>query len=149
MALSRDKGLPRYQTIQNEYNLYSRDAFEGAVQDIVIREGMGAITYYGLASGFLTGKYRSAADLGKSQRGEGIGKYLDARGFRILAAMDQVAADTGAALAEIALAWIIAQPGITAPIASATSVAQVESLARGARLTLSSVQIQALTRAGA
>jgi aryl-alcohol dehydrogenase-like predicted oxidoreductase len=149
LDVARDKGLPRYQTLQNEYNLYTRNTFEGAVQDIVLREGMGAITYYGLASGFLTGKYRSTADLGKSPRGEDIGKYLDDLGLRILAALDAVSADTGAALAEIALAWIIAQPGITAPIASATSVRQLESLARGARLTLSPDHLAQLTRAGA
>ena len=146
--LSRDLGLPKYQTLQNEYNLYSRSSYEGAVQDLVLAEGIGAIPYYGLASGFLTGKYRREADLGQSQRGAGVAKYLDARGLRILAAMDQVSGRTGAALAEIALAWIKAQPGITAPIASATSVAQVESLARGARLVLSPDDLAALTQAG-
>jgi len=148
LDLSDTKGLPRYQSLQNEYNLYNRSTFEGPVQDLVIREGIGAITYYGLASGFLTGKYRSAADLSKSQRGEDIGDYLDAKGMRILAAMDEVASHTGASLAEIAIAWIIAQPGITAPIASATSVKQLESLARGARLQLSADDLKALTEAG-
>ncbi len=148
LDLSATRGLPRYQTIQNEYNLYSRGAFEGPVQDLVLREGLGAITYYGLASGFLTGKYRSTADLSQSQRGEDIAKYLDARGLRILAALDAVSDRTGASPAEIALAWIIAQPGITAPIASATSVRQLESLARGARLTLDAADLAALTRSG-
>ncbi len=149
LDLSRDKGLPQYQTLQNEYNLYSRSSYEGAVQDRVVAEGMGAIPYYGLASGFLTGKYRSPADLAQSPRGAGIGKYLDARGLRILSAMDQVSENTGAALAEIALAWILAQPGIAAPIASATSVAQLRSLARGARLVLGADDLKALTKAGA
>ena len=148
LTLSAQHGLPRYQTVQNEYNLYSRSAFEGAVQDICVAQGLGAITYYGLASGFLTGKYRSPADQGQSARGEGIGKYLTPRGMKILDAMDGVAARTGAALAEIALAWIIAQPGIAGPIASATSVAQVESLARGARLVLPASDLAALTAAG-
>jgi aryl-alcohol dehydrogenase-like predicted oxidoreductase len=118
------------------------------VQDIVVREGLGSIPYYSLASGFLTGKYRSEADLNKSPRGKGAAKYLDEKGQRILTAMDQVASRTGAGLAEIALAWIAAQPGITGPIASATSVAQVESLARGARLSLKPADLQVLTEAG-
>ena len=109
---------------------------------------MGAIPYYGLASGFLTGKYRSAADFGKSPRGSGMNHYLNPRGLGLLAAMDGVAARTGAALAEIAIAWILAQPGITAPIASATSVAQVESLARGARLVLTPEDLTVLNAAG-
>jgi aryl-alcohol dehydrogenase-like predicted oxidoreductase len=149
LNLSVSKGLPRYQTLQNEYNLYTRNSYEGSVQDMVVAEGLGAITYFGLASGFLTGKYRSEADFGQSKRGGGMGKYLDTRGLAILAALDEVSARTGASLAEIALAWIIAQPGITAPIASATSVKQVESLAKGARLQLSAADLDYLTRAGA
>lgn len=148
LALSAAKGLPRYQTVQNEFNLFSRDAYQGAVQDICVAQGLGAIPYYGLASGFLTGKYRTAADTGQSARGAGMAKYMNPRGMAILAAMDGVAARTGAALAEIALAWIIAQPGIAGPIASATSVAQVQSLARGARLTLSPQDLAELTAAG-
>ena len=131
-----DQGMPRYQTLQNEFNLYTRGAYEGAVQDMVVANGMGSIPYYSLAAGFLTGKYRSEADFHKSPRGEDMGDYLNPRGYRILAAMDSVAERTGARHAEIALAWVLAQPGITAPIASATSVQQVESLARGARLVL-------------
>jgi aryl-alcohol dehydrogenase-like predicted oxidoreductase len=100
------------------------------------------------ASGFLTGKYRSEADVGKSPRGKGAAKYLDEKGKRILEAMDTVAARTGAALSEIALAWLAAQVGVTAPIASATSVQQVESLARGARLSLDASDLQILTKAG-
>jgi len=148
LKLSGEKGLPRYQTLQNEYNLYSRDKYEGAVQDIVVREGLSLICYYSLASGFLSGKYRSEADLGKSPRGKGVAKFLDEKGLRILAAMDTVAERTGAAHTEIALAWINAQPGVGAPIASATSVAQLESLARGARLTLGNEDLALLTNAG-
>ena len=144
-----DKGLPRYQTLQNEFNLYTRDAYEGAVQDMVVAQGLGAIPYYSLAAGFLTGKYRSADDFGQSPRGAGMSRYLNAKGLAILAAMDGVAARTGARHAEIALAWVLAQPGITAPIASATSVAQVAVLARGARLVLSAGDLAVLTRAGA
>jgi aryl-alcohol dehydrogenase-like predicted oxidoreductase len=148
LDLSEEKGLPRYETIQNEFNLYARDSFEGPVQDIAVAQGVSGLSYYSLASGFLTGKYRSKDDLGQSQRGGGIEKYLDARGMRILAAMDAVAAETGAALSEIAIAWINAQPGIGGPIASATSVRQLESLARGARLALSAEQLEALAAAG-
>jgi aryl-alcohol dehydrogenase-like predicted oxidoreductase len=148
LALAEQKGLPRYQSLQNEYNLYSRAKYEGAVQDLVVREGLGAITYSGLAAGFLTGKYRSEADFGKSPRGGRMGSYLDAKGKRLLAAMDNVATETGASLAEIALAWLNAQPGITAPIASATSVEQLASLIRGARLTLTPAQLDSLAAAG-
>jgi aryl-alcohol dehydrogenase-like predicted oxidoreductase len=114
----------------------------------VVKEGLSCIPYYSLAAGFLTGKYRSESDFGKSARGKGVAKYLDARGKRILAAMDEVAARTGAAHAEIALAWINAQPGIAAPIASATSVRQLQSLVRGARLTLTDEDEKLLTEAG-
>jgi aryl-alcohol dehydrogenase-like predicted oxidoreductase len=148
LEVSASRNWPRYEVIQNEYNLYSRAKFEGPVQEIVRREGLGSIPYYGLASGFLTGKYRSEADAHKSARGKGATRYLDAKGNRILAAMDEVAARTGAALSEIALAWLAAQPGVTAPIASATSVAQVESLARGARLSLSAHDLDTLTTSG-
>lgn len=148
LQLSDEKGLPRYQTLQNEFNLYDRDAYEGAVQDLVVREGLSLISYYSLASGFLSGKYRSEADLGKSQRGGGIKKYLDSKGRRILAALDQVAEKTGAKHAEIALAWVAAQPGVAAPIASATSVEQLQSLTRGAQLKLDVEDLGALTRAG-
>ena len=148
LAVSAEKGLPRYETVQNEYNLYARSAVEGPLQKLVQDEGIGVIVYYGLAAGFLTGKYRGEADFAKSKRGGSMAKYLNTRGLAILGAMDAVAAETGAAHAEIALAWIAAQPGITAPIASATSVEQVESLARGARLTLSERHLAALTAAG-
>lgn len=148
LALAQAGSLPRYQTLQNEFNLYSRSAYEGAVQELVVANGMGAIPYYGLASGFLTGKYRSAADFGKSQRGGGMNRYLNPRGLGLLAAMDKVSARNGAALAEIAIAWIVAQPGIAAPIASATSVAQVTSLAKGARLVLTAEDLALLDAAG-
>lgn len=149
LAAADARGLPRYQTLQNEYNLYTRDRFEGPVQELVLREGLSVITYYSLASGFLSGKYRSRDDLGQSPRGKGIAKYLDDRGMRILAALDTVADRTGAAHSEIALAWIAAQPGVAAPIASATSLAQMQSLMNGARLTLAPDDLALLTAAGA
>ena len=149
LAVSKANGLPRYETLQNEYNLYTREKFEGPVQDLCVAEQVSGIHYYGLASGFLTGKYRSAADAGKSPRGGGVvGKYLNDRGLRILAALDQVAADHKAELGEVALAWVAAQPGVAAPIASATSLEQVKSLARGARLTLTSRDLALLEEAG-
>ena len=143
------RGLPRYQTLQNEYNLYTRDRFEGPVQELVLREGLSVITYYSLASGFLSGKYRSKDDLGQSPRGGRVGNYLDDRGMRVLAALDTVAARTGAALPEIALAWLAAQPGVAAPIASATSLAQMESLMKGVRLQLEADDLALLKAAGA
>ena len=106
-------------------------------------------TYFSLAKGFLSGKYRSEADLGKSPRGGGVGGYLDARGFRILAALDAVAARNSAKPAEVALAWVIAQPGVTAPIASATTLPQVESLIRAASLPLSAADLVELDAASA
>lgn len=141
--------LPRYETVQNEFNLYTRDKMQGAVQDLVIREGMSAITYYGLASGFLSGKYRTETDLKQSVRGEGsIPKYMNEKGFSALAALDTVGERIGAAPAEIALAWVAAQPGIAAPIASATSRTQLESLVRGARLALDAESLALLDAAG-
>jgi len=149
LSISARKDLPRYQVLQPEYNLYDRSSFEGPLRDLCIAENIGVITYYSLASGFLTGKYRSEADLSKSPRGGGIREYLNDRGARILAALDSVAAARGAAPAEVALAWVMAQPGVTAPIASATSVEQVESLIRSVSLSLSKEEIAALTEASA
>lgn len=148
LAASAEKGLPRYQTVQNEYNLHTRDKYEGPVQQIVLDEGMSLIPYFSLGAGFLTGKYRSKDDLeGRARQGR-VGQYMDARGLRILAAMDQVAAETGATLAEIALAWIAAQPGVVGPLASATSLTQMQQLTRGVRLELSAEALALLTAAG-
>lgn len=149
MALSEAKGLPRYQTVQNEYNLLNRGAYEGAVQEIVLREGMSLIPYYSLSAGFLTGKYRTEADLAQSPRGNSVKRFMTERGMAVLAAMDEVAANTGASLSEIALAWVAAQPGVVGPLASATSVEQLQGLARGARLHLGAEDLARLTAAGA
>lgn len=149
LAIAERDTLPRYQTIQNEFNLYTRDKFEGATQDLCVKEDVSGIHFYGLARGFLSGKYRSAADEAAGSRGAMVVKtYLNDKGFRLLAAMDSIAARTGATLAEIALAWVAAQPAMAAPIASATSVKHVESLAKGARLALSAEDLKALTEAG-
>lgn len=136
LQVARAQGLPAYQVLEPEYNLYDRSGYEGALSELCVAEGLGVVTYYSLASGFLSGKYRSAADFGQSVRGAGMGKYLDARGHHILAALDSVAARHGARPAEVALAWLMARPGVSAPIASATSVAQVRSFARAAELHL-------------
>ena len=142
------KSLPRYETLQPKYNLYDRGEYEGALQDLALAEDIGIITYHSLASGFLTGKYRSKADFGKSPRGGGVEKYLNAKGNAILAALDRVGKANDAIPGEVSIAWVLAQPGITAPIASATSVDQVKSLAKGARLKLSDADLATLTTAG-
>ena len=147
--LARDARLPRFDVLQPEYNLVSRHRFEGELQDYCVEWNVGALPYYGLASGFLTGKYRTQADLGKSVRGGRMADLLAGKGMGVLAVMDQIAAETGATLAQIALAWLIAQPGVTAPIASATSVAQLEELLPAMTLRLNDDQLASLTAAGA
>lgn len=145
---SERHGLPRYESIQPEYNLYTREPFEAHLRAVVTAHDLATINYYALASGFLSGKYRSASDASLSARGPGvISKYLNARGEKILAALDEVAASHGVSVAQAALAWQMAQPGITAPIASASSVGQVEELGAAARLTLAPEAIDLLTRA--
>ena len=141
------KSLPRYEVLQPRFNLYDRAEFD-ALRDTVAEYEMGTVVYYSLASGFLTGKYRSKADLGKSARGGGIERYMNEKGEAILAALDQVAKANDATPAEVSLAWLVAQPGVTAPIASATSVEQVRSLAKGVRLKLSEEDLGLLTAAG-
>lgn len=147
LELSASQSLPRYEVLQPEYNLYDRGDFEGGLRDLCLEEGLGVITYYSLASGFLSGKYRSEQDLNKSVRGTRLHKYLDDRGMRILAALDEVAAAHSAKPAEIALAWLMQREGVTAPIASATSLEQLDSLIRSTQLTLTPAQIDLLTRA--
>ena len=138
------QGLPRYEVLQPEYNLYDRNTFDGLLRDLAMAEGIGVITYFSLARGFLSGKYQSEADLGQSPRGSGIKVYLNERGFRILEALKGVAARHGAKPAEVALAWLMARPGVTAPIASATRLDQLESLIRAASLELTSEDLAAL-----
>ena len=142
------KSLSRYEVTQPLYNLYDREKFE-ELRPFLLENEVGAITYYSLAAGFLTGKYRSKDDFGKSPRGAGAAKYLNDRGFRILDALDAVGRELDASPSEVALAWLVAQPGVSAPIASATSVTQVKSLARGVRLGLGDEANARLTEAGA
>jgi aryl-alcohol dehydrogenase-like predicted oxidoreductase len=149
LAASKTKGLPRYEVLQPEYNLADRHEFESGLADLCQREQIGVITYFSLAKGFLTGKYRSEADLSKSPRGDGVKAYLNPRGFRILGALEAVAARLKAKPAEIALAWAMARPGVTAPIASATSVEQTESLVRATELALTGADMDALNAASA
>ena len=149
LAAAKARGGPRYEVMQPEYNLADRAAFENGLADLCRREDIGVITYFSLAKGFLSGKYRTEADLAKSARGGGVKAYLNARGFRILDALEAVAANHKAKPAEVALAWVMARPGVTAPIASATSVEQVENLIRATELTLSPAEMTALTEASA
>jgi aryl-alcohol dehydrogenase-like predicted oxidoreductase len=149
LELSAKLGVPRYESLQPHYNLVERAIFEEALEPLCRAEGIGVINYFALAAGFLTGKYRSEADLAKSPRGAGVAKYLDERGKRILAALDAAAAATGATPGQIAIAWLIARPSITAPIASATSIEQLHDLIGAARLTLDAETITALDHASA
>ncbi len=149
LAAAKAKGLPRYEVLQPEYNLADRGGFENGLADLCEREEIGVITYYSLAKGFLSGKYRAEADLAQSPRGGGVKAYLNPRGFRILDALEAVASRNKAKPAEVALAWIMARPGVTAPIASATSVEQVDSLVRATELTLTPADIAPLNEASA
>jgi aryl-alcohol dehydrogenase-like predicted oxidoreductase len=146
---AKSASLPRYEVLQPEYNLYDRAKFDGPLRDLCVAEEIGVITYFSLAKGFLSGKYRSEADLGQSPRGQGVKDYLNPRGLRILAALDDISGRLGAKPAEVALAWIAQAPGVTAPIASATKLDQLESLIKAASLTLSGDDIAALDRASA
>ena len=136
LKTSAAKKLPRYESLQPLYNLSDRAGFEKELEPLCLKEKVGVIPYYALAAGFLTGKYRTAADLGKSARGDRVKSYLNERGLRILKALDEVSARLGAKPAHVALAWLIARPSVTAPIASATSMAQLEDLIAGTRLEL-------------
>ncbi|MGE8655761.1 MAG: aldo/keto reductase [Achromobacter sp.] len=148
LIASERHNLPRYESIQPEYNLYSREPFEAHLQALVKAQDLGTINYYALASGFLSGKYRSPADAGKSARGKKIvDTYLNDRGYRILKALDEVAEDAGCTPAQAALAWQMAQPGITAPIVSATSLTQLDELVKAASLTLTRDQLARLSLA--
>jgi aryl-alcohol dehydrogenase-like predicted oxidoreductase len=148
LAVSATQGFARPAALQNCYNLVERQKFEGPLRDIALREALAFFPYYSLANGFLTGKYRSKDDLGKSVRGARSIEYLESeRGQRVLAALDEVAGETGAAMATVALAWLKAQPAVTAPIASATNLAQAEQLVAGLKLDLTEAQIERLTAA--
>ena len=144
---SESKGLPRYETLQPLYNLYDREGFEKELQPFSLQNNIGVINYYSLASGFLTGKYRSENDLSKSARGGGVKKYLNDRGFKILQALDEVAKRYNTKPATISLAWLMAQPTIAAPIASATNTEQLNDLIASANLKLDKEAIDVLNKA--
>lgn len=149
LDVSQTRGLPRYECLQPRFNLYDRADYEGELEQLCLREQIGVIPYYGLASGFLTGKYRSSADFSKSPRGARMSAYLNPKGHQILAALDEVAAAHGVNPAAVALAWLIARPSITAPIASATNVAQIADFIAAEALRLSPAEIAKLDAAGA
>ncbi|WP_412465675.1 aldo/keto reductase [Pedobacter sp. KLB.chiD] len=147
LIYATEHGLPRYEVYQPGYNLYDRADFEQEHEKICLDYGLGVVVYYSLASGFLTGKYRDENDLNKSQRGGGIKKFLNERGFKILAALDQVAGKYSVEPASVALAWLIHQPSVTAPIASVTSLSQLKSFTEAANLNLSAEDISLLNEA--
>lgn len=140
--------LPAYQVLQPEYNLFDRDGFNSELQTLCLKENIGVVTYYSLASGFLSGKYRTKDDLSKSARGEGIAKYLNAKGERILTALDHIAEQHNAEPAQVALAWLIAEKAVTAPIASATKRTHVENFRKAIELSLTAQELALLTEAG-
>jgi aryl-alcohol dehydrogenase-like predicted oxidoreductase len=149
LEASARTGIPRYETLQPNYNLCDRSEFEGALQDLCVAESVSVIPYYSLASGFLTGKYRSEADLGDKARGPGVRKHLNPRGFGILKALDEISAKHKATQAQVALAWLLAQPAIAAPIASATTTAQLTDILKSMELTLGQDDLAALAKASA
>jgi aryl-alcohol dehydrogenase-like predicted oxidoreductase len=137
LEISARTGLPRYESVQPEYNLMERSVYEGELQRACVENEVGVINFFSLASGFLSGKYRSRTDVEGRARGSRVEKYMDERGMRILAALDDAAREHGVKPATIALAWLMTRPGITAPIASATSVDQLQDLVAATRITLS------------
>jgi len=147
--LAKKESLPTYQTLQPEYNLYDRQDFEQTLQPVAQELNLAVVPYFSLASGFLTGKYKTKADSEGKNRGSRVAKYFDDRGMKILKALDEVAAETGAAQATIALAWLLAQPTILAPIASATSTEQLQALVAAPDLKLTDAQLAKLTQASA
>lgn len=147
LEVSKKSGLPRYETLRPEYSLVERAKYEEELQALCVKENIGVINYYPIASGFLTGKYRSEADLKKSPRGHGVKAYMNERGFRILAALDRVAKSKAATPVQIALAWCMARPGITAPIVSATSLDQLNELLGAVNVKLDRASIELLDQA--
>lgn len=146
LEIAFENGLPAYETFQPHYNLYEREKFENGLEPICLGNNLGVLNYYSLASGFLTGKYRSKEDLGKSPRGGGVAKYLDDRGFKILAALDEVAKQLNTTPATVAIAWLIHRPSVTAPIVSATSLKQLDSIIKAPDLPITAHEIELLTQ---
>lgn len=136
LTVAKNNNLPAYQTLQPEYNLYDHEQFDENLRNLVLKENIGVITYYSLASGFLSGKYRSKDDLNQSKRGEKVASYLNKRGMNILNALDKISEKHQATQAEIALAWLMARKEVTAPIASATTIPQLKSLVHALQINL-------------
>ncbi len=147
LAVSRRHGLPRYECLQMEYNLYDREEYEQKLEPVCIENGLGVLSYFSLASGFLTGKYKSEADVANKARGDFVKKYLNDRGSRIIDALDQVAKQLHATAAQVALAWLMARRTVTAPIASATNLAQLKELIGATKLELDEASMKLLNRA--
>jgi aryl-alcohol dehydrogenase-like predicted oxidoreductase len=149
IAVSKKAGLPRYESLQPKYSLVERAGYEAELEPLCLKENIGVINYFPLAAGFLTGKYRSEADLSKSPRGQGVKKFLNEQGLKVLKALDQVAAAHKVKPAAVALAWLLARPSITAPIVSATSLEQLNDLLPAATLKLDAASLETLTQASA
>lgn len=149
LEASRTQGLPRYEVFQPEYNLYARQGFEEGIGPVCTAEGLGVITYFSLASGFLTGKYRGKDDLGKSVRGGGMEKYLNERGQQILNALDKLSEKHGVSQAGVALAWLVQNPAVTAPIASATKSKHLQAFSEAVNVNLTTEDMQLLNQASA
>jgi aryl-alcohol dehydrogenase-like predicted oxidoreductase len=149
LEVSAKHGYPSYQSLQPHYNLYERGEYESKLEPVCREKGIGVITYFSLARGFLTGKYRSDADLSKSPRGGGVKGYFNERGFRILETLDKIAKERGSTPARVSLAWLIARPSVTAPIASATNLEQLNDLIEATKLELDRTTVEELNRASA
>jgi aryl-alcohol dehydrogenase-like predicted oxidoreductase len=147
LEVSRKHGLPRYESLQPEYNLYDRGGFETTLEPVCTKQGLGVIPYFSLASGFLSGKYRSAEEASSRPRAGMLKKYFNERGWRILESLDEVARELNAKPAQVALAWLMARPSITAPIASATTVEQLRELVAATRLDLPDEAVEKLNQA--
>ncbi|HKR29008.1 MAG TPA: aldo/keto reductase [Terriglobales bacterium] len=149
LRVSKTHNLPRYETLQPHYNLYERNDYESTLENVCVREGLGVIPYFSLASGFLTGKYRSKTDVVGKARGSRVEKYLNERGFRILDALDRISNERNSTAARVALAWLIARPSVTAPIASATKLDQLTDLIEATKLKLRAAEVELLNAASA
>ncbi|MEI6204944.1 MAG: aldo/keto reductase, partial [Enhydrobacter sp.] len=147
--ISKDKGLPRYESLQPHYNLMERGLFEGELENECLKEGIGVIPYYSLASGFLSGKYRSEADVGDAKRGAGVKKYINPKGMAVLKALDDAARKHNANDTQIALAWLMQRKSITAPIVSATSLQQLKDLIASPGVKLDAADVAAIDKASA
>ncbi len=145
LDVSKKYSLPHYATLQPRYNLYDREEYESELMEFCVKNNIGVISYYSLASGFLTGKYRSPEDLSKSSRGGGVKSYLDAKGMEILKKLDLVSREYQATPAQVSLAWLMARPGVVAPIASATTLVQLEDIMKASELELTSETISLLS----